>query len=100
MMAEESSDESAELVDKEEAVSAEKQFTSQQSNTGMLYQGHRIIDKLYMYISLDVCFYGGWVLLHTNTVKVIMQLPSFTSRGRCHLCCPSMHCFSHKQGPE
>jgi hypothetical protein len=35
MMAEESSDESAELVDKEEAVSAEKQFTSQQSSTGM-----------------------------------------------------------------
>ncbi|XP_045216964.2 protein PRRC1-A-like [Mercenaria mercenaria] len=34
MMAEESSDESAELVDKEEAVIAEKQFTSQQSGTG------------------------------------------------------------------
>lgn len=46
MMAEESSDESAELVDKEEAVSAEKQFTSHQ--TGKLWS-HRCRGFLQQY---------------------------------------------------
>ena len=32
------------------------------------------------------CIFFGWVLCHTNTVKVIRQLSSFTGGGR-----PSMH---------